>query len=218
MREKFTQASEFKINKFNLKIIETPKGKPMTVELSNQGGEEELAQIQMYKPGKKGATILLTRSKGEIFEVVQIIADNFIEVVLKAFLKGSIKGDEEMKDYEKQGIILDNNIFDCDKCDRKFSTHHGLPIHTAWHTKRAKTEIPTLPVKHTVEPNGSGKRDCVTHSLELTRQQKVAVLSRTNFGQFKVGHRCKASSTRDVASVENAPNSGAFSGAHEKQA
>ena len=33
---------------------------------------------------------------------------------------------------------------------------------------------------------GSGKRDCVTHSLELTRQQKVAVLSRTNFGQFKV--------------------------------
>ena len=57
-----------------------------------------------------------------------------------------------MKDYEKQGIILDNNIFDCDKCDRKFSTHHGLPIHTAWHTKRAKTEIPDLPVKHTVEP------------------------------------------------------------------
>ena len=49
----------------------------MKVELSNQGGEKELAQIQMYKPGKKGATILLTRSKGDIFEVVQIIAESY---------------------------------------------------------------------------------------------------------------------------------------------
>ena len=73
LREKFTRGSEFKFKEFNLKIIETSKGKPMKVELSNQGGEKELAQIQMYKPGKKGATILLTRSKGESFEVVQIM-------------------------------------------------------------------------------------------------------------------------------------------------
>ena len=57
-----------------------------------------------------------------------------------------------MKDYETQEKILYNIIFDCDKCDRKFSTHYGPAIHTAWHTKRAKTEILDLPVKHTVEP------------------------------------------------------------------
>ena len=152
LREKFTQGSEFKIKEVNLKVKETPKGKPMKLELSTEGGEKELAQIQMYNPAKKGATILLTRSKGDSFEAVQIIADNFIEVFLKALLKGLVKGDEEMKDYERQGKILEKDIFDCDKCDRKFPTNHGLAIHTAWHTKRAKTDISDLPVKHTVEP------------------------------------------------------------------
>ena len=41
---------------------------------------------------KKGATLLITRSSGESFEVVQTIAEEFIEIFLDAFLKGLVKG------------------------------------------------------------------------------------------------------------------------------
>ena len=68
-----------------------------------------------------------------------------------------------------------------------------------WHLHCTCTYLPVFTIYQYAVPTkchlfstcglqvGSGKRDCVTHSLELTRQQKVAVLSRTNFGQFKVG-------------------------------
>ena len=117
----------------------------MKVELSKEGEGKELAQIQMYKPGKKGATILLTSSKGDSFEVVKIIADKFIEVFLKAFLKGLIKGDTEMKTYEVHQESILKNVFDCDNCDRKFSTKQGLGTHMAWHTKKTKAETPSQP-------------------------------------------------------------------------
>ena len=51
----------------------------MKVELTNDTGEKGRAKIQMYNPGKKGATLLVTKSTGEGFETVKAIAEDFIE-------------------------------------------------------------------------------------------------------------------------------------------
>ena len=53
LKEKLVKGSEFKVKGNCLRVKETPKGKPMKVELSNEGGDKGEAQIQMYKPGKK---------------------------------------------------------------------------------------------------------------------------------------------------------------------
>ena len=54
LRENLIKDAEFKVNKNHLKVTATPKGKPMKVEVTKSDGEKGHAQIQMYKPGKKG--------------------------------------------------------------------------------------------------------------------------------------------------------------------
>ena len=99
---------------------------------------------------EKRANIQITRSKGDSFKVVYTIAEKFIEVFLKAFLKGPIKVEEDLKNYEVPDKIIKNEEFDCDKCDRRFITKQGLRIHMAQHTKKFKADItlePNIPVK-----------------------------------------------------------------------
>ena len=50
MREKLCKGTECQVEEFNLKIKDTPKGKPKRVELSHKGDKEGHAQIQVYKP------------------------------------------------------------------------------------------------------------------------------------------------------------------------
>ena len=132
------QGAEFIVNGIELKIKNTPKNKPMKVEVKSKEGELGKAQIQMYNPGKKGATLLVTKSSGEGFDVVKTIADVFIEMFLNVHLKGLIKGEEEMKQYiRSENKCKGTDSFKCDKCEKSFSTKHGLSIHLAWHTKKA---------------------------------------------------------------------------------
>ena len=137
MKEKMIKGAEFKVGTNNLKVLDTPKDKPMKVELRNDNGDRGQAQIQMYKPGKKGATVLITRSSGESFEVVQTIAEEFVEIFLDAFLKGLVKGEEEFKHYSKiEEDSVTHNQFGCECCAKMFKTKHGLGIHLAWHKKK----------------------------------------------------------------------------------
>ena len=93
------QGSELKVNGTELRIKNTPKNNPMKVEIKSKEGETGKAQIQMYNPGKKGATLLITKASGEGFDVVKTIADQFIETFLNIYMKGMIKGEDEMKKY-----------------------------------------------------------------------------------------------------------------------
>ena len=52
----------------------------------------------MYKPGKKRATILIIRSKGNSFEDVHIIAEEFIQTFLESYLNGVVKGKEKIEE------------------------------------------------------------------------------------------------------------------------
>ena len=139
LREKMVQGAEFQVKKNHLKITNAPKGKPMKVEITNEEGEKGQAQIQMYKPGKRGATVLITRSSGESFEVVETVADEFIEVFLDAFLKGLIKGEEEMEKYIKSAKADKvSESFKCDICEKGFSSKQGLRVHSSWHIRKDK--------------------------------------------------------------------------------
>ena len=94
LRSKMVQGAEFKVNDNELKIKATPKNKPMKVELTNSIGEKGKAQIQMYNPGEKGATLLITKASGEGFDTVRKIADEFMEKFLNILLKGLITGED----------------------------------------------------------------------------------------------------------------------------
>ena len=84
----------------------------------------------MYNPGKRGATLLVTKSSGEGFDVVKTIADVFIETFLNVHMKGIIKGEEEMKKFIKiENKCEETNKFKCDNCKTSFGTNHGLSIH-----------------------------------------------------------------------------------------
>ena len=138
LKSKMIEGTEFTVNGCKLKIKATPKNKPMKVELTNQMGEKGKAQIQMYNPGKKGATLLVTKSAGEGFETVKLIADDFIEMFLNILLKGLITGEEEFRQYiTVKPDIKESEMFRCEKCEKSFTTNHGLKIHSAWHTRNA---------------------------------------------------------------------------------
>ena len=73
----------------------------------------------MYNPGKKVATLLLTKASGEEFEVVKATADEFIEKFLNKFMKGLVKGEEKMKSnipIKPEG--KDCGKLKCDKCEK----------------------------------------------------------------------------------------------------
>ena len=105
LKEKMVKGAKFNVKKSCLRIKETPVGKPMKVELVSELGEKGEAQIQMYKPGKKGATVLVIRTKGDNFEVVQTVANDFIEMFLGALMKGLIKGEAEMDKYIRNNKV-----------------------------------------------------------------------------------------------------------------
>ena len=139
LRENLVKGAAFRVKDNHLKVTATPKGKPMKVQLTKVCGEKGHAQLQMYKPGKKGATILITRSKGDTFNDVKIIAEEFIETFLGAYLKGNITGEKILKEHRvsdqednKPGILA----FKCEKCDKSFLTKQGSGIHAAWHIRK----------------------------------------------------------------------------------
>ena len=142
LKEKITQGAEFKVKDSKLKILSTPKQKPMQVEVSDENGEKNRAQIQMYTPGKRGATVRITRASKEGFETVKIVADEFIETFLNIYLKGLIKGEEEMKKYiitrkeEKKA-----ELFMCDKCEKRCASKQGLRVHLSWHIRNTNNTI-----------------------------------------------------------------------------
>ena len=124
------------MNGTELKVKSTPRNKPMKVEIKYKDGDTGKAQVQMYNPGRKGATLLVTKASGEGFNVVKTVSDEFIEKFLNLLMKGLVKGEEEMKRYiQTKSEVKDSDIFKCDKCEKGFSTKHGLSIHSAWHTK-----------------------------------------------------------------------------------
>ena len=132
------QGAEFKVNDNVLKIKATPKNKPMKVELTNINGEKGKTQIQMYNPGKKGAALLITKFSGEGFDTVRTIADEFMKKFLYILFKGLITGEDEMSIcINKKTEILEVERFMCKKCEKSFTTNHGLKIHFAWHTINA---------------------------------------------------------------------------------
>ena len=137
LREKMAQGAEFKVNGTEMKIKSTPKQKPMKVEVTTKDGVTGQAQLQMHTPGKKGATVQITRASKEGFDTVKIVANEFIETFLNILLKGLITGEEDMKEYIK---ISKEEKFKCDKCEKDFSTNHGLKIHLSWHTKNKVTK------------------------------------------------------------------------------
>ena len=85
----------------------------------------------MYKPVKKEPLSWLHIKKGS-FQGVETIAYNFIEVFLNALLKGLMKGEDSMKNYEAHADkSISMEIFNWDKCEKTFITKQGLVIHTA---------------------------------------------------------------------------------------
>ena len=142
LREKMIQGAEFRVKEFKLKIKSTPKQKPMQVEVTEDNGEKGRAQIQMYTPGKKGATVRITRASKEGFETVKVVADEFIETFLVIFLKGLIKGEEEIK---KHILTLkeekNDGNFRCDKCDKWCAGKQGLKVHLSWHIRNPNTQM-----------------------------------------------------------------------------
>ena len=134
----------------------------------------------MYKPGKKGATILITRSKGESFEVVETVADIFVQPFLNVFLKGNIKGEKEMQQYEIHQVTSKHQSFQCDKCEREFTTKHGLGIHLAWHTKNQKIDFlckPDIPAqKPTCEQGKLQKSKCEMCDQVFTGEHKYQTI------------------------------------------
>ena len=179
LREKMVKGAEFKVKTDCLKIKENPKGKPMKVELSNDNEVKGQAQIQMYKPGKKGATILITRSKGDSFDVVQTIATDFIETFLDALLRGVVEGEAEINVYTtKDATQKEEDIHSCDICARTFLTKHGLNIHMAWHTKRDTditskiTELKTNTSNNSINPKKMHHSVCEICDMKFTADKK----------------------------------------------
>ena len=136
LRSKMVEGAEFKVNEYELKIKATPKNKPIKVELTNKNGDKGNAQVQMYNPGKKGATLLITKSSGEDFDNVRTIADEFMEKFLNILLRGLITGESEITEYSVvKTEMKEVECFKCEKCDKSFTINRGLKIHSAWHTR-----------------------------------------------------------------------------------
>ena len=66
---------------------------------------------------------MITRSKGDQFDDVQMIAEDFIQTFIDAYLKGNINGENKMKEHKFSDQDDTKNViplFKCAKCEKVF--------------------------------------------------------------------------------------------------
>ena len=127
------KGDKFVINDIELRISDTPKNKPITIEVKPKGGLTGGANLKMYDINNRGgATIHITRVSGGDMLHVTTLARNVIKYLLDNIISGSITEDI-IQSYSKVSEIRLKECSDksCDMCDKVCPTEHGLKLHKA---------------------------------------------------------------------------------------
>ena len=83
----------------------------------------------MYNPGKKGATILVTRHSGDDYKFVKVVADKIIRPLLISLMSGLDGEKLAMEMFERQDTEVGQSK--CNICDKMFKNKQGLTLHTS---------------------------------------------------------------------------------------
>ena len=145
------KGEEVKLENVKLKIVDTPYEKGCVkalIEITSNDTNKGKAVLKVWNLSKNGGTIQITRSKGESYENVKILAEEAIQVLLedsktdsnkyfKEALVDASKIEEENvvkrlktpKQLEIDGISIKKKAFRCDECNIERATKKTLNNH-----------------------------------------------------------------------------------------
>ena len=129
------KGERFLINGIEIGISDTPKNKPVNVEVKPKGGLSGKANLTIFeKNNRGGATIMVSKVKGGESNHAKILGLKVIKYILDGVIEGEIK-EEDMSQFrikntkviENKSLTLKKNK--CQLCEKDFQTKQGLKSH-----------------------------------------------------------------------------------------
>ena len=139
------KGERFLINGVEIGISDTPKNKPINVEVKPKNGLSGKANLTIFeKNNRGGATIMISKVKGGESNHAKILGIKVIKYLLDGVIEGKIKEEDilqfKMKNtkvVEKKSVSIKKTK--CLRCDKVFQTEQGLKAHmTRLHKDKGK--------------------------------------------------------------------------------
>ena len=142
------KGERFLINGVEIRISDTPKNKPINVEVKPKGGLSGKANLIIFdKNNRGGATTMVSKVKGGESKHAIILGTNVIKFILDQVIEGRIT-DENIGQYKIRNDKMVGNSNQqskrskCQICEKDFQTEQGLKSHmTRMHKEQNYCEI-----------------------------------------------------------------------------
>ena len=132
LKEMFKKKGDrFLINGTEIGISDTPKNKPIIIEVKAKGGLTGKVNLTIFDVNNRGgATIMVQKIKGGDPIHVKILGIEVIKYLLDGLIEGKIEEDDIGKfKLKNQRTIETKRIINCEKCEKAFPTEQGLRLH-----------------------------------------------------------------------------------------
>ena len=121
------KGEQFHINGVDLTVADTPKNKPISMEVKDKGGLTGKANLKIYEVNMRGsATIMVTKISGGEMSHVKVLAYSVIKFLLNKIISGNISNESILKFKTKTLKKVEEK---CSVCGLSFTTANGLRLH-----------------------------------------------------------------------------------------
>ena len=134
------------INGVEIAIIDTPKNRPVLVEVKPKTGISGKANIRVFEVNNKGGgTIMITKISGTRFEFAKELAFNVIRYMLDEMISGGMKP-EDVKHLRKKKPVdtitpeSSSVLVQCEVCEKRFVNMQGMRLHLTRMHKNVQIE------------------------------------------------------------------------------
>ena len=176
VRETFVKGSHNSFNGIEFKVLDCrKKGIEWEIEIEVvEGNNKGIAMVKLYGPNKKKENVLsVTKSKGNDYMFVEILAEKIIKPLMNCFLRSEgTKMIDLMERSENSNSVKKRNLLKCPFCDKTSYSSPGLKGHiTKMHQDKAKSMK--------VSPAGNAKdrakrpRDSVNNEAHFEEHENI---------------------------------------------
>ena len=125
------KGDRFLINGIEIGISDTPKNKPINVEVKPRAGMSGKVNLTIFDVNNRGgATIMVSKIRGGDPRHARILGIEVVKYFLDGVIEGTIKENDVAKYKMKNPKVLERQTkIVCEQCEKGFVTEQGLKTH-----------------------------------------------------------------------------------------